>query len=405
MEVFKIEEHESISDNRQIGIIQNLCLNFSVEDNKVKYLNLSSNLTASYIIGIDWLKENEYALMVSPKIKNLDYLEMFMHCFNSEAASKELEKVYKINFDKAPIKIPGNNFQITPLLIVHFLKVVENIVRKGLKKDFTRVSENLNSKIKGKVILSRNFKTNILKGRSDRNFCTYQDYTADCIENKIIKKALGFVDIYLSKNLKEIAQLRSIFNYCYSAFSAVTDDIDIKHIKQPRLNPLYKEYTEAIYLSKMIFKRFGYSIHEASTVSENNLPPFWIDMSKLFELYVLCKLKDVYKSQINYQVHGNYGDADFLKIDDKIIIDTKYKLLYVNDNKYNIDNVRQLSGYARDKRLLRKMDITDESTVVDCLIIYPDLTKPDSFVDRKLKEEKIDQFIKFFKIGISLPIQ
>ncbi|MDR2868005.1 MAG: hypothetical protein LBV46_00490, partial [Bacteroidales bacterium] len=91
--------------------------------------------------------------------------------------------------------------------------------------------------------------------------------------------------------------------------------------------------------------------------------------------------------------------------DDKLIIDTKYKLKYQNAGGYKIEDIRQLSGYARDERVLKTLGINDKETVVDCIIIYPDDGKPNHFKHRKLIEDnnRIEGFTKFYKCGIKLP--
>jgi hypothetical protein len=122
-------------------------------------------------------------------------------------------------------------------------------------------------------------------------------------------------------------------------------------------------------------------------------------------------LKDAYGSKIIYQLsedgkrqtRGHYGDIDFMKLDDKILIDTKYKEIYTQDGKYDIDNIRQLSGYARDRKVLEKLNITSDNEVVDCVIIYPDKAANDNFKNRELKEKNIKQFTKFYKCGVKLP--
>jgi 5-methylcytosine-specific restriction enzyme subunit McrC len=204
-----------------------------------------------------------------------------------------------------------------------------------------------------------------------------------------------------------------------ACFEQVSDDISFSEIKRIKVNALYKEYVEAIELAKMILKHFGYSFKRAGE-KEKELPPFWIDMSALFELYVYSLLRDAYGNTVVYQTndsgtkqnttHGTYGYVDFLKKDEQLIIDTKYKEIYQEEKGYDIDNIRQLSGYARDTGVLKKLavfkagtkDIDDEK-VVDCVIIYPDTTKSDNFESRKLQEEEISGFTKFYKCGIKLP--
>ena len=79
-------------------------------------------------------------------------------------------------------------------------------------------------------------------------------------------------------------------------------------------------------------------------------------MSKLFELYVLGLLKDKYGDKILFQAKGSYGNPDYLLIDDMqpLIIDAKYRPTYQQDKNlsYIIEDIRQISGYARDVGIL-----------------------------------------------------
>jgi len=405
--LYEINEHESFRDD-SLKELKEMKLDFSEEKEKVKFVGLNFNYQANYYIGIDWLVENQSAIMVNPKVEKLDYLTMFMHCFHCPEASEHLRKIYHIDFVKPPIELTTKRFELTPLLIIHFLNTIKALIRSGLKKNFIQTEENLSSKIKGKLLFTPNFKTNTFKGRDDRAYCRFQEYSIDCLENRILKKALEFVSRWLNKHYKKKDDFFETINFCQSAFEFVSDKVDVRNIQHIKTNPLFKEYKEALRLANMIFKRFSYSIENTNNVDDNKIPPFWIDMSLLFELYVLSKLKAVYGKVIQYQIHGKYGYVDFIDVQNKIIIDTKYKLMYGFD-EYEIDNIRQLSGYARDKGVLSKLGIKDEdeqnAAVVDCLIIYPDQgeKQKDNFVDRNLKGNPIEQFTKFWKIGIKLP--
>jgi 5-methylcytosine-specific restriction endonuclease McrBC regulatory subunit McrC len=135
-------------------------------------------------------------------------------------------------------------------------------------------------------------------------------------------------------------------------------------------------------------------------------------MSKLFELYVLALMKTA-KLNVGYQQGGNYGVADFLEYDAKIIIDTKYKTVYDDENqKYKIEDIQQIAGYARDNRLLKNLygnkDNLWKTTVPKCLIIYPiepgkagPVSMPSNPGD--LTGMPIEQFNEFYKYGIGLP--
>ncbi|HHT61384.1 MAG: hypothetical protein KBB61_04720 [Paludibacteraceae bacterium] len=408
---FVIKEQGLFSKQQKLEISPHLDLknNFKLGLGFDKY----GDLWSSYYIGIDWIKENESYIAVEPKIENLDYVKMFVHCLHHSEISKFIKDVYHVDFEKPQIETQNANWDLTPFLVVHFLSLVETITKHGLKSNYIFREENLNSKIKGKIIFSQHLKKNIVSKREDRIYCHFQEYSTDCLENRLLKKALLFVQSYTAKHLDK-EKYKLLFqkqNRLLSAFNNISENISYSEIKRIKINALYKEYVEAIDLAKQILKRFGYSYKNTDKTDEKKLPPFWIDMSKLFELYVYSLLKDAYGSKIIYQLsedgkrqtRGHYGDIDFMKLDDKILIDTKYKEIYTQDGKYDIDNIRQLSGYARDRKVLEKLNITSDNEVVDCVIIYPDKAANDNFKNRELKEKNIKQFTKFYKCGVKLP--
>jgi len=400
MQVFETIEHQSF-ERPIVDKIKELHLDFSNSKDTVKYLGLNPNICTSYFIGVDWLKKGKYAIKVDPKIKGLDVMQMFQECMHTPVLNSVLEDIYHIDLDSPAIEVSHTSFDITPMLLIHFLSVLKQIVSKGLKKDYIREENNLSSKIKGKIKFSQHLRYNISKGCYHKTYCNYQEYSVNCLENQLLKKTLLFVASYLNRYYKDKAVMSTI-NYCFSAFENVSDNVDAVLIKKVRINPIYKEYAEAIKLAKMILKRFAYTMAETTVEDKQKTPPYWIDMSLLFELYVYGKLRKQYGNTIKYQEKGKYGNVDFLKLDDKIVIDTKYKLIY-NNPYYDIENIRQISGYARDTRIRKKLEATNNE-LLSCCIIYPDASSAANFQNRTLLEKPITQFEKFWKIGISLPI-
>ena len=60
--------------------------------------------------------------------------------------------------------------------MLHFLAVVSRI--KSLKKGYVHYSGNL-KKVKGRINVIRNERTNMAIKRFDRVFCEYDEYTVD----------------------------------------------------------------------------------------------------------------------------------------------------------------------------------------------------------------------------------
>lgn len=402
---YESQEHCSFH-GKELAALKAMCLDFSKEKNEIKYLGLSPfSYKLSYYVGLDWLKEGESYIRVLPKIGNLDFISMFMHCFKCRDLSSELDKIYYIDLHRSPIETSIKGIELTPFVVAHYIGVVNQIVFHSLKKDYIYKRENLNARIKGKIHFPSHLKCNVKTNREERVFCQFQEFSIDCLENRLLKKGLLFVKKYLCQNLTSYKELSGNVDSMLFAFKSVSEEISYLEMMQIKVNPIYKIYKEAVYLSKLILRMFGYSIDNIGKDS-NHTYPFWINMAKLFELYSYSLLKEAYHD-IKFQVHGNYGDADFLKLEDKLIIDTKYKEIYErhedHKSRYKIEDIRQLSGYARDKGILRNLDIKEEQNIVDCVIIHPDKNAPSDFMNRNLKEKEIEQFTRFYQCGLKLP--
>lgn len=373
---------------------------------------------AGYYIGVDWISENKSAVYVEPKLnddsRNTDYLKMLFSALKHAEIANYTEGLFEIKFEKPYIEIEQEQDLLTPLLVVQFLQIAQTIVRKGLKKSYYKVENNLNSKVKGKILVSKTLKNNILKNKVTHTFCQYEEFGYNSLENRLLKKALLFVQRYLPTFKMKESQVYAdaVFNYILPAFENVDDTVNLNDIKHTKTNAFYKEYEEGLRLARLILKRFGYNITTIDKKDTVKIPPFWIDMSKLFELYVLGLLKDRFKNQIEFQVGDNYGDVDYLikMKGKKMIVDAKYKTYY-NEKlrgqdqwKRNsiVKDIRQLSGYARDKSILDKLGVTYE-IIPDCLIIYPDQNAEEKLKEN-LKETEIEAFVQFYKTAVKLPV-
>jgi 5-methylcytosine-specific restriction enzyme subunit McrC len=371
-------------------------------------------LTTGYYVGVDWLDE-QYAVVVAPKINEdaayTDYMTLLtscMHVFSNDIKHRDL---FEIKFDKPYVAIQKHQDLLSPLLIAYFLQLVKTIVKKGIRKSYYKVEENLRSRIKGKILIPKTLKKNVFKGEVLNNYCAYDEFGPNNRENKILKKTLIFIRRFISALPLFNQQLGSSLSACLSAFEQVDDDVDVKRITSFKHNPLFKEYGQALELSKLILARFGYNeaIVTAAKTDAVLVPPYWINMPMLFELHVLAKLKQKYGNAVNFQVLGSFGwRPDFLLATDqqKIIIDAKYKPRYQAESKGSADDIRQISGYARDSRILKQLDLNEDQQhgkPVDCLIIYTDQSAAEELPDNLL-QTKINGLVNFYKLPIRLPI-
>lgn len=388
-------------------------------------INEYKSLTTNNYIGVDWLYDST-AIFVEPKLndkdRQTDYLQIFFSALKHPEVFEHTKDLFEIKWDKQQIEITQEQDLLTPLLVVQFLRLMKEIVRKGLKKYYYKVEQNLFGRVKGKVMVSQIIKQNMVKNKPLNTLCSFDEFGLNNPENRLLKKALVFVQRFLPtyKTLNSGPFATEMFNYINPAFDQVSDEIDITMVKHNNFNAFYKEYSEAIRLAKLILKRFGYNITNTQQQTLIKTPPFWIDMSKLFELYVLGLLKDAGHNVI-YQAQGNYGQPDYLLPEFKMIVDAKYKTYYSsllsgNPGRDTIAaDIRQLSGYSRDIAILRKLKIEGSFHIIpNCLIIYPsthaskDVSDDNDVSMKRIGENKVEsilEFVKFYKLDIKLPIQ
>ena len=410
-EIIPLIEHQSFN-SQDIEKIKNLNLAFQQTDymKKPKYLGIY-DYCASYYIGASWLVKNELAVIVTPKMKNIDFVTMFLEALevDTKNESNYFAQCYGIQFDEPTIETNEQLNQLTPLLVLHFISLLERLVKRGLKKDYIVREENLKTKVKGRLLITKHLQKNVFQQRSDRAYCQYQEYTDDIPENRLLKKALLFADRIINnyeslKAQSSYSEIQSSLLRLKTAVGHISDEIEPYQVQKISANKLFKEYKEAIRVAKLLLRRYDYSISKTCEV-KNSTPPFWIDMSRLYEMWVYSKLQQHAIHEIHFQEKGFYGRqvADFVIPLERLILDAKYKPNYANNNFVDIDDIRELSGNARDESLLPNLD---ESYSPRCIILYPGDHDELKYEEEALFDSqgiKIPHYHNFYKISVKLP--
>lgn len=390
------------------------------EKERLKFLGVDSNFKAGYYIGCAWLispSENEgVPIQVKPKMEDVDFVRMFVTALEvrSSEEAEYFSDYYHIDFDAPVIQIESEQNLITPLLLLHYVTLLEQLSRNGLRRNYVRREENLQSKIRGKILFSQHLKQNVFNKREDRIFCGYQEYTIDTPENRLLKKALA----YAKNNLESIPSVKvETLDKIYlklapveRAFEGVSENVSLSQVDFVKSSKLYRHYDEAIKVAKMILRGVDYEILEDKKERDYKVHPFYIDMPRLYEMYVLSLLRKAYGDQIKFQVKGyRKTQVDYIKKseNEKLIIDAKYKPRYSEGNQGILDDIQEISRYARDEKILDALGWVPETECEKgnffpkCLIIYPD---PNTKFEHE-EGEKEDQGMKemsdgFLKEGI-----
>ena len=125
------------------------CLKYRLNDGHLEY-------QSSYFIGLDWLVRDKLACFVRPKmddgLSQVDYCSMLINAIENVKNQDYLSDLVHIKFDEPFVEIEQKDDALSPFLAIQFLSLLQKIVRKGLKKSYYMVDENLNSRIKASCL-------------------------------------------------------------------------------------------------------------------------------------------------------------------------------------------------------------------------------------------------------------
>ena len=388
------------------------------EDNylfKIEHLNGQYCLSTSYYMGVDWVKEG-LPIQILPKIEEIeqgcsvDYMKMLTEALTDPECANYLDGLLTIDFNAAPISIPETDDMLSPFIVAQFILVLKNAVRKGLRRSYYSVTENLKAKVKGRILTTMNICLNLSKGNKTDNYCNYQQYGLDSPENRLLKYALvlssniltqyhGGIDVRLLK--QTISQISPYFREVTDGF----DPLSLNHAIGT--NPIFWDYNKALELGKLIIRRSAYGLKRDAR-GLHTTPPYWIDMSKLFELFLLRKLRLEYSSgEIIYHKRFGRREPDYLlkPVDGApMVIDAKYKPRY-HKGSIDFQDIGQVSAYARMKGVHAELDVEPNESIA-CLIIYAHPDCPDG-IDGRIRKGVLTNLRDYYdvsKLGIALPV-
>ncbi len=307
----------------------------------------------------------------------------------SNIANKDLEEIKDINH----------------VLIDLFLNDVQELLRSGIYKDYTNVTEE-SKFIKGKIQIKETIK--IIQPKI---VCSFDEYSEDILHNRIIKSILLRISRFAMIKKEDKKRTRNLLSYFSNVSNMELGSLDISPLAYNRFN---KDYEKIIDLGVFIYKN--------SIPTESKGQYKFIDimedeeeMSLIFEEF----LRNFYKIHSSYKVDRRYYYFDWEAVDSsdigllprmetdieltdskhKIIIDAKYyksafssryearKL--IGDNIYQmktylIQNLKESeklrgillypsNGYSIDERFSSGLGFTMEFRTIDLSMKWEDI--------------------------------
>ena len=261
---------------------------------------------------------------------------------------------YCVIFDD--INRANANIDAEILFALSYINSCHALCKKGLKKTLIYHDENLTAKIRGKIDVSKNIKHNTARGRSDKFYCSYVDFTDDNIENRIVKAALLKSKKILKEKFSSEASVNGKINFCLNSLRHVkVTNISNTDINSSNVGGLYSYYKPAIQQARAILSLNFQSHNEKNGENEKGFVytiPYTINMETLFEYYARTELKKALKgSEYRVEQYSKklYLQKDIDNVDDAekgihlmsfcipdIIIYKEDKPVVVIDAKYKL---------------------------------------------------------------------
>lgn len=233
-------------------------------------------------------------------------------------AEMEEEKkfLFRIYYDQPLIKLPQDaDIEAEILFALSYINACHSLCKKGLKKSIIYNSENMTAKVRGKIDVNKNVKHNTARGRVEKFYCRYLDFTEDTLENRIIKVALLKCQAILRRRFKEDTTIRGKINYCLNSLRGVkTATINNSDFNNVSVGGLYSYYKPVIHQARAIMNLQSHSYNSDSQEKTKRTAytiPYAINMETLFEYYSRAELKRALVSS-HYRVE-QYAKRFFLQ--------------------------------------------------------------------------------------------
>lgn len=386
----------------------------------IHYYN--NQLYSSNLVGISRLKSvdgdtiydsegNELIIKVVPRfnvtvvellnyIRNDDEFDRYMapQTVSNRHKEKDIEaidrnEIFYFFENEKPLKVDdGISDENSIITVTVFLTLLRLLCKRPLMGRMMKDEENLTGKVKGKIVIEKNIRSNTMHGRNDRFYCRYLHFSDDIIENQVLKAALKkakrFIIDYFGDYSKDNNNYSSMISYCSKALRNISDiQCSGSACNGLKFSGCYAYYKPVIAMAKMILDDISIEAN-GKVETTGYIIPYAISMEKLFEVYVRAYLKK--NGVASYKGKQEHG-IRLEKFDNKTEVFAEEDLL--NPGKY-------ISGAIKPDIILTDQD-TGETVVID--VKYKDYTSNSR--DDRLQLLAYSMIFNANNIGIILPAQ
>jgi hypothetical protein len=205
--------------------------------------------------------------------------------------------LFRVFYEQPLIRLAQDEVSDGDLLYaLSFINSCYLLCKKGLKKNMLHREENYKSKVRGKIDVKKNIRENTSRGRNDRFYCKYIDFTEDNIENRIIKATLKKCKTILDQRFEINPESSGRTHFCMHTLRHVSSvTIKASDFNSASVSGLYMYYKPVLQQAKSILsqKYYSYTAENGQTITKSAYTiPYMINMETLFEFYARAMLKE-----------------------------------------------------------------------------------------------------------------
>lgn len=308
-----------------------------------QYFDLKHNgVVFKQFVGV--IQVNGLTIEILPKVDQYEVV-------NEETKSKwqsvlieMLRVTRKLKIQKVgQAQLSKQSIHLLDLYFEWFLNEMQVLIHQGLIKQYYKQTENVKA-LKGKLEFAGHIQKNLV--HKERFYTTHQVYEKDHLIHQILGQALEIVAA-LSKGTYPYSKCKTVqLDFPEVEAIKANENTFTKIPKSRKTAP----YETALSIARVIILNYAPNV---SSGSEKMLALLF-DMNKLWEEYVLIRLKQAVVEKEGYSVSGQNAtpfwkditvrpDILLVKGSERFIIDTKWK--NIDYSKPSTDDLRQMYVY------------------------------------------------------------
>ena len=323
----------------------------------------------------------ESILQVDSKFQNpeMDWLEMFLGCADHPRLGGRLENCLTFWPEQEPVETESAG-AFCVLVAAAFLRELNDLCARRLRRNFIRAEANLTGKAKGKILTMENIRRNLSRGRAERAHCAFQSVSDDILENRILRAALERAAIFLSP--ERAGSGGEILRRWIRAGRSGLRGVSAVRVRggdfsAARVRGAFSHYRRPLRLARAVLESSGFDLDGSRPLA---VSPFALNSAELFERWAELRLLEAHPNLQSGRADISAAPAGSVAVrpdfwipagaGSAMILDAKYKALPESVKEARAD-IFQVVAYSRHRKFLADGLGIGPADSVRLALLYP----------------------------------